>query len=94
MATNLNALLGGGGGGIKSVQRGFTSMSFPGYTKEITITAVNLSKSFITTSCSPTQSGDTRNIASVRLFSSTELFIYNADYDSDTMVSWEVIEFE
>lgn len=69
-------------------------MSSVSYTAIETITAVNLSKSFVTTSCAPTQTGDNTNIAQARLYSSTEVYIYNAEYQSGTLVAWEVIEFE
>lgn len=77
--------------GIKSVQRGYTTIT--GLTASATISAVTLSKTFVTASFSGPNAIDMTSCA-VRLTSSTNLSISRTDGTSSANIAWEVVEFE
>jgi len=83
------------GGGLKSVQRGVTTLSTIGTATNVTITSVNLSKSFICLSVKDglDTSGVTR-LAGATLTSSTNLQ-FNPTYTGNAaaVAYWEVVEF-
>lgn len=96
-------VLGGGGGGIKSIQRGSTVG-----TATVTITAVDTSKTFVSSSFYSTGSttatgpigwpayafgyGYGKSGGHVVLTNSTTLDVTATD--SNTTTSWEVVEYE
>lgn len=91
MATNLNSLL-GGGGGIKAVQRGTDSIGSYSTQTTVTITAVDLSKTFVTFS----NEGDndvSRSFCRAYLSSSTTLVLERRNGTNSIQTSWEVVEF-
>lgn len=90
-----------GGGGIKSVQRGVTATSKTAVTN-VTLTAVNLSKCFLSINQSGGQTSDGTIIigsfSRANLTSTTNLQfsvcdIVNVTYTTPPTVAWEVIEF-
>ena len=93
-----SAIVSSGGGGIKSVQRGAVSSS--SYADNVTITAVNLSKSFVNmqtarTNAAAARPHDDNQSATVgRLTNSTTLRVYKSRDHPVSPVDWEVIEFE
>lgn len=90
MAYDLTTVLGGGGGGIKSVQRGYSYTDQNSYTTTVNITAVNMSKAFVVHS----SNNNTYNFQ-VSLSTSTTLVVFANDYtNSQGGVYWEVVEFE
>ena len=98
MATDLTALLGGGGGGIKSVQRGFAGFNM-GYDYEnrvtdVFITAVNLSKSFLIFSNNTGDSSNAQSFVLGNLVSSTQITFSRASSQNSLCIAWEVVEFE
>jgi hypothetical protein len=97
MAYDLTTVLGGGGGGIKSIQRGVSSISNSAAYTIATITAVDLSKSTLSyggcySNAQATYIDDA--LASARLSSSTEVFVQRSGYSNNSTVAWEVIEYE
>jgi hypothetical protein len=87
---------------IKSVQRGLSKVRgtlVPGtneYVANVTIAAVNLSKSFITTSTSYAEwdgMGGQSATPRVRLTSPTNLEITVSPWDIPSQTAWEVVEF-
>lgn len=93
MATNLNSLL-GGGGGIKSVQRGTSGMGSSDNNVTVSITAVNLSKSFLVFSNTTNDDDNRRSFVQGRFLSSSEL-IFNRNSSLNSLgLAWEVVEFE
>lgn len=99
MAYDLTTVLGGGGGGIKSIQRGVTSISNSATNyATATITAVDLSKSTLSYGGCHSNAQNTYikdALASARLSSSTEVFVQRGGYTSNyATVAWEVIEYE
>jgi hypothetical protein len=92
MAYDLTTVL-GGGGGIKSVQRGIVNMS-NSQAVDTTITAVDTSKSFVTHSQHTRLTGALdQALASAQLTSSTNIQCYKYDGVNTTYVAWEVVEF-
>ena len=81
------------GKGIKSVQRGVTG-TYSGYTMNVSISAVDMSKSFVTVSQRINTSATDRLHATVRLTSSTNIEIDRDDGPATTYWAWEVVEFE
>ena len=94
MAYDLTTVLGGGGGGIKSVQRGFSSMTNSETSATATITAVNLSKSFLVFSNTTRDSENSRAFVSGRIDTSTQLIFFRESTLNSLGISWEVVEFE
>ena len=80
------------GKGIKSVQRGLTG-TYSDYTINVSISAVDMSKSFLTVS-QRTNSAVDRVLATVRLTSSTNIEIDRDDGPASSYWAWEVVEFE
>ena len=93
MAFDLTTVL-GGGGGIKSVQRGIATIGSTG-TLNTTITAVDTSKSFVTHSQYTRISAADLDqaLASAQLTSSTNIQFIKWDATNTTYVAWEVVEF-
>ena len=78
------AILGGGGDIIKSIQRG---VSYVSGNHEITISAVDMDKTFTQiSSTAPSGSGP----PAIRLTSSTTIYLYR---NSNYTAVWEVIEY-
>ena len=77
---------------IKSVQRGYTS--FNGASTDETITAVNLSKSFVVSSVSSNAADNDDALCTARLTTSTNLQLARVNSLGTANVAWEVIEFE
>ncbi|MEI7027164.1 hypothetical protein [Paenibacillus sp. y28] len=81
-----------GVGGIKKVQRGVTNISTPAAVS-VSITAVDMEKSFVTISCN-TAANLVTALAYGRLTSSTTLELArNLNTSVLTSVAWEVVEF-
>jgi hypothetical protein len=80
--------------GIKSVQRGLNSMGTGTGTINVSISSVDMSKSFVTVSQRINTAAVDRLMATVRLTSSTNLEINRDDNYSTTFYAWEVVEFE
>lgn len=83
----------GGGGGIKSVQRGVKTLSFTG-SGTASITAVDLTKSFVTSSTNIDVSATDRGLVTTRLSNSTTVTFYRRDGGDTGDIAWEVVEFE
>lgn len=79
------------GGGIKSVQRGTTTGS-----ASVTISAVNLSKSFVTSSCNFSAGANgIVSLSKAKLVDSTTLSISAQGNGVATVTTeWEVVEFK
>lgn len=91
MATkNLSQLI---GGVIKSVQRGQETMGGGTGSVNVTITAVDLSKTFMTLS-QWTVDPNTDGLSSGHLSTSTNLIITKGATGSLSFVAWEIIEYE
>ena len=82
-----------GGRGIKSVQRGVAA-TYAGYTINVSISAVDMSKSFLTVTKRSDSAASDRMEATVRLTSSTNIEIDRDDAPATTYWAWEVVEFE
>ena len=91
------------GGGIKSIQRGTTSPSYNAGTDNVTITAVDMAKTVVTSSC---KNGYGNNVAyagnailsSCELTSTTNLQVQSGknvapSYAENSMLSWQVVEY-
>ena len=80
------------GGGIKLVQRGTTAISGAGANE--TVTAVDMNKSFLTSSYTTgAVSGDVGAAATAKLTSSTNIAFSRSSSSNTTTVSWELVEF-
>lgn len=97
MSTLTQFISGGGGGGIKSVQRGQTAANVTSTALDVTITAVaNLSKTYLTAISGQGANATTYTTAHAYLTSTTNLRIVNSRGDSSgnsPIVAWEVVEF-
>ena len=93
MATDLTTFL-GGGGGIKSVQRGTSGMSNLETSVTVNITAVNLSKSFLVFSNTTSDDDNLRSFVQGRLNATNSIFFNRRSSQNDLSIAWEVVEFE
>lgn len=82
-----------GGRGIKSVQRGVFTLNFSS-TGTATITAVDLTKSFVTSSTNVSVNATDRGLVTTRLSNSTTVSFYRRDGGDIADIAWEVVEFE
>ena len=90
MATDLTSLL-GGGGGIKNVQRGVVTAA--SNITNVTISAVDLSKSFVTFTMYSYVNGAYYYQTRVRLTSATNLEFQINSFSNSLFYAWEVVEF-
>ena len=83
----------GGGGGIKSVQRGTASLPTSTSTVTITISSVNTSKAVVSNLGASAFSVGQANFR-LALTSATTVTVYRSDTVNAQTLSWEVTEFE
>ena len=86
-------IFGGGGGGIKSVQRGSASLPSSTSTVTITISAVDTSKTVVTNLGASAFNAFQMNYR-LELTSATTVTVYRVNASNAQTLSWEVIEFE
>lgn len=84
-------------GGIKSIQRGVTSITNGNSSATATITAVDVSKSTLSyggcySNAQASYIDDA--LAGARLSSSTQVLVQRSGNSNDSTVAWEVIEYE
>ena len=84
-------------GGIKSIQRGVTSIVNGDSTATAIISAVDVSKSTLSyggcySNAQATYIDDA--LASARLYSSTEVVVQRSGNSNNSTVAWEVVEYE
>lgn len=94
--STLSSFGGGSGGGIKNVQRGTNTWSDGNTSFNITISEVDLSKSFLNvtyTHRDRTSANPSNDIIRCRLSSSTNINLYRFYYQNYAYISWEVIEY-
>lgn len=82
----------GGGGGIKSIQRGNNNITPTNNSATVTITAVDITKSFVSATGT---SGETAAYGMPRAYltDSTTLTLARNNTSNTATVSWEVIEY-
>jgi hypothetical protein len=101
MSTLTGLISGGGGGGIKSVQRGTVTTDFNNTSTNVTISAVDLSKSFLVFSSATGSDADNNYRSNLRgrLTTTTNINFYRYAVNTNSSLSycfiaWEVIEYE
>lgn len=86
--------IGGGGGGIKSVQRGAFSLASGVTTGNQTVTSVNMSKSKLELLGQSNSSGSVSDLAIViSLTTSTNIQFFRNTSASAVLVGWELVEY-
>lgn len=81
------------GGIVKSTQRGLAVIGSGSSTQNVTITSVDLDKSFLSYGGS-NASADARGLVTMRLTSSTNILVVKGTSGGLTTAAWEVIEYE